>query len=1100
MRNALRDLQMFVQGSRPSSRVRFPGTLTAATAILLAAAAGMGTAHAQTVTVTASAGAGGTITPSGAIVLPVGSNLTLTVTPDTGFHLNKLVVDGKNDSAAPSYAFENLTKNHKIAAKFKRNVYTVTASAADGFRIKPSGSLSLPYGKVKTFKIVPPAAGAIPYATVDGDPVALTPAGANFVFALTVTHDHVTAVSGFTPSLPVGVETSGTGTGTVTSDPAGIDCGETCDAVFPQGASVTLTAAAGDGSVFTEWSGACSGADPVCHLTVDAAVAVQAHFALVVVETGFLAEPRAEPSTGKAPLTVSLVPDADGSADPIAFYAWDDDGDGTWDSCDPDDPGNPAAPCDTEGAPREHLYGDIGAYHPTLLAQTTTGERSIGSALVTASGTTSEEKILDSLASGTIDEETALTYRIYADFGDPRLPAELVGDDPGPGAESGAMRELNARFDQLSPAAQDLLGPFLMPPAYEGSWYDLRTNGVRAGAAKTLLLSGRPVCAALTAGWTWAPSSDPSTKVRVWWDFVHSPGFAATAAHIASEVNTVIWPKEKALMNREPLADNIPATHGCDGGDGTLDIYLVAGVTVSGEETIGNCTIAAPGYIVARPTIEDGTTAHEVFHAFQDAYGLGACSANDPYRWYAESTAQWVMDHVYPSPQGNPGLEQFPAPQYLNSTELSLGDRTNTQRAYGAYVFSFFLARNWLPAWTRQIWEKMESGHVPPYDAIDAVLTGGLKDRWPEFARRAWNRAPFDQFSRWDLLAAGAKPQHDTPVSLAGATSATFEMPVVLKPLSIVYYRYTFPENAARTVTFYNGLTWDLAKGPMPLGMNIYGSGYSVTPRDALAKKGGSVQVLLKINGTWQPAMNLTDVPLITFCRDEKVERLEEAVFIFANSDKTTGRNLSEGDKPSALFATNMGCFEWSGSGDFVGQESGGTSRTNVHLRNLKFTRFRTPPPAPSSSLLVDPVFTFVTPFRLATGTADIVTSGIGDDGCSYDGSLHLDLPDSDTSKPLYLNLMTGLTGGLGYHNLQLAIEKFPLATYTVTICCPDPDGPPSCSDQTRFVASLLFFEPLVSTGMRMGLSGTRIEGDGQDARFSGDATGTWRLDSRREP
>src|SRR6185436_5299492 len=116
------------------------------------------------------------------------------------------------------------------------------------------------------------------------------------------------------------------------------------------------------------------------------------------------------------------------------------------------------------------------------------------------------------------------------------------------------------------------------------------------------------------------------------------------------------------------------------------------------------------------------------------------------------------------------------------------------------------------------------------------------------------------------------------------------------------------------------------------------------------AKKGGSVQLFMKVNGTWQPPQDLTNVPLITLCRDEKLERIEEAVFIFANSDITPGRTLTHGDHPSTMYVTNMGCFEWNGSGDFVGQENGGTSRTTVHLRNLKFTRFRSTPLAPSSS------------------------------------------------------------------------------------------------------------------------------------------------------
>lgn len=51
----------------------------------------------------------------------------------------------------------------------------------------------------------------------------------------------------------------GTGTGSVVSTPAGIDCGGTCNAQFNQGTTVTLFVSAGPGSMFAGWSGACSG-------------------------------------------------------------------------------------------------------------------------------------------------------------------------------------------------------------------------------------------------------------------------------------------------------------------------------------------------------------------------------------------------------------------------------------------------------------------------------------------------------------------------------------------------------------------------------------------------------------------------------------------------------------------------------------------------------------------------------------------------------------------------------------------------------------------------------------------------------------------------
>jgi protein MpaA len=77
------------------------------------------------------------------------------------------------------------------------------------------------------------------------------------------------------------VELAGSGSGMVTSAPAGIDCGPTCSHDFASGTQVTLTAAAGSGSFFAGWSGAgCSGVGS-CEVTMNAAESVTATFVLV---------------------------------------------------------------------------------------------------------------------------------------------------------------------------------------------------------------------------------------------------------------------------------------------------------------------------------------------------------------------------------------------------------------------------------------------------------------------------------------------------------------------------------------------------------------------------------------------------------------------------------------------------------------------------------------------------------------------------------------------------------------------------------------------------------------------------------------------------
>lgn len=79
------------------------------------------------------------------------------------------------------------------------------------------------------------------------------------------------------PSITV----SRTGNGQVVSSDKLINCGTACVQLYNQGANVTLNAAAGSGSVFTGWTGACAGFGSTCSLLVNQNFATAATFKLV---------------------------------------------------------------------------------------------------------------------------------------------------------------------------------------------------------------------------------------------------------------------------------------------------------------------------------------------------------------------------------------------------------------------------------------------------------------------------------------------------------------------------------------------------------------------------------------------------------------------------------------------------------------------------------------------------------------------------------------------------------------------------------------------------------------------------------------------------
>jgi uncharacterized repeat protein (TIGR02543 family) len=88
----------------------------------------------------------------------------------------------------------------------------------------------------------------------------------------------VTAVFSSQTDPMLVVNKAGTGDGTVTSVPEGIDCGITCTTDFPASTVVTLTAEPAMYSTFTGWSGDCTNTTGVCVVTMDAAKNVTASF------------------------------------------------------------------------------------------------------------------------------------------------------------------------------------------------------------------------------------------------------------------------------------------------------------------------------------------------------------------------------------------------------------------------------------------------------------------------------------------------------------------------------------------------------------------------------------------------------------------------------------------------------------------------------------------------------------------------------------------------------------------------------------------------------------------------------------------------------
>jgi uncharacterized repeat protein (TIGR02543 family) len=122
----------------------------------------------DTYTITSKAGANGSLSPSGAVIVDYGADQTFTVTPDVGYRIEDVKVDGESLKSVTSYAFKSVTADHTIEASFAIITYTIEASAGAGGAISPAGSVLVNYGGSVTFTIKADTGYHVADVLVDG--------------------------------------------------------------------------------------------------------------------------------------------------------------------------------------------------------------------------------------------------------------------------------------------------------------------------------------------------------------------------------------------------------------------------------------------------------------------------------------------------------------------------------------------------------------------------------------------------------------------------------------------------------------------------------------------------------------------------------------------------------------------------------------------------------------------------------------------------------------------------------------------------------------------------------------------------------------------
>jgi hypothetical protein len=400
--------------------------------------------------------------------------------------------------------------------------------------------------------------------------------------------------------------------------------------------------------------------------------------------------------------------------------------------------------------------------------------------------------LAQALAAGEITADDALVYEVLSTFGDSRLPSKYAGTVVGVKEHDLLLPLLAEHFDALTPAQQDLIAGYFIPPAYASD----SGNGPAMSAlpsadpgADTLRAPERPGPCSRAAARLSAWSNVSSDHFVVWYDSVGRPDLVPLLQPVllaADETYTALIERPREF--RAPLDDS---TDPCNGGDGKLDIYLdsrldpapnVTNPTIAQTVTVRLGEGPTPVFILLAPTVllrgfdpvsgtlsvaRKASIAHEIMHAIQHAYNNQWLST---YLWTRDATATWATGVVYPhnSDEQNYAKELmarmstplfFPN-AYCNTTTECGNDHVADQKMYGAYLFFQYASLNAIIGYEFvrgffESGEKMGDPLAALDDALNKAGEKGIASVWPGFVLALWNQPPIPDnatFASLDML------------------------------------------------------------------------------------------------------------------------------------------------------------------------------------------------------------------------------------------------------------------------------------------------------------------------------------------------------------
>lgn len=519
---------------------------------------------------------------------------------------------------------------------------------------------------------------------------------------------------------------------------------------------------------------------------------------------------------------------------------------------------------------------------------------------------TSQSLIADALARGAIDYPTSLLYRAWALFGDSALPPEYDGESWAH-EDASLFLEIAGHWDDLPPATQAAVQPFVLRPTESGSYWHPETAGFAPAAA-----TGAVECpfqpGAFAPDWRttetdhfviWScGQGDPNSDVDA--------GKRVVVAGVAEQVWAAMVPETGA-----PRGDDLPTG---PAPQSRIDVYLVtpnlcksrpggcaplpladgkpvlAAVSATTPCSPGtNGAMSAASYMIldreriptaapAAPSTFRYTFAHEFFHVVENAMNLeaqgGTCAGGKPAEkvtsWLVEASAEWAAWAYFPADGPDERQELFRRFQTRPATSVSLRSLAFTH-PYEAFLYPFFVQQE-TGARTSvvDLWKDSGTARNPKQldDRLDTVLP--FAEHFRDFAVRNLNltaaRLPGDPLP----LAARhqaqdtAIPADVTPVLVQPTVTLTAPMdlqrPATMQALTAQYERYVVDP----------GARW------VKIDLQTLGNAGFV-----------KADVIANVKGTWERRR----VPgsVFEFCRDEAADDIGELYLVLSHHDRREG-------------------------------------------------------------------------------------------------------------------------------------------------------------------------------------------------------------------